>query len=88
MLKDIMTDEDLLNYLSHKAGAKDPIIFRRILKASQYISMDVAGRIWITGPHAGPPRRVPLLKMRARIVGQLLKDMAYPSGDVLYGVLR
>ena len=51
--------------------------------------MNHRGQVFISAPGVdGAPREVPRLKERAGIVEALVRDLAYPSGDNLYRVLR
>ena len=87
-MRDVMLDEVLLRFLSHSEAPTDPVEYSRVLKASRFMYMDAAGRVWLRGDDDVPPRQIPLLKNRPKIITSSLTTGAYPSGDRLYSMLR
>jgi hypothetical protein len=80
----VLLDEVLLCYLSHRQAPADPIEYARVLRAGNFIYMDEKGKVWLRGGDNFPPRQVPLLKNRGKIVTASLQTGAFASGDRLY----
>ena len=63
-----MLDESLLRFLSHREVPKDVTEYARVLRASKFLTLAENGKLWVTGLPEGPPREIPLLKNRSKIV--------------------
>lgn len=88
-VQDCTLDEALLEFLAtgEVTGPRVSAL-QRVRKAANYFSVDDRLRLWVTGPHAGPPRHVPLLKERAPLLERTLRALGYPGGARLYAAVR
>ena len=88
-VQDCTLDTALLEYLV--TGAVTGAHAReeaRVRKAANYFSVDERQRLWVTGPHKGPPRHVPVLKEREPLLDRTLHALGYPGGARLYAAVR
>ncbi len=68
MLRDVLLDEPLLKFLSHREVPREAEEYARVLRASKFLTLAESGKLFVTGLPEGPPREVPLLKNRSKIV--------------------
>lgn len=85
---DATLDESLLRYLALRERPHDLGEARRVLRASEFISMDDAGALWVSASGGGITRQIPPIAARSRIVEVTFRQCAYPSGDKLYQCLK
>ena len=69
---DLLVDEALLRYLSHREAPASAAAHQRVVQASSFLRLDREGRLWTTGPGGGPPRLVPDLIDRRPLLEKLL----------------
>jgi hypothetical protein len=50
MVCDVMLDEPLLLFLSHREAPQEGHVYARVLKALRFLSMKEDGSVWVTGP--------------------------------------
>ncbi len=81
---DVLLDEELLRYLSHREAPPGPEALERVVAASRYLRLDKDGRLWVSGTGGGPPRLIPDMVDRGPLLEKLLEDLGYPGGDRLY----
>ena len=56
---DVLLDEELLRYLSHREAPPGPEALERVVAASRYLRLDREGRLWVTGAGGSSPRLIP-----------------------------
>ena len=83
-LVDVTLDEPLLRYLALGEEPHHPQEARRVIRASEYISMADDGSLWTTAARDSLERQIPPIVARKRIVEVTFKQGAYPSGEKLY----
>jgi hypothetical protein len=88
LIWDVLLDEALLCYLSHKQLPVDAAEATRVVQASKYIHMNREGKVYISGPLEGVPRLVPEFRFRKQIVQAALPLSGFASGRRIYELLR
>ena len=81
---DVLLDEELLRYLSHREAPAGAEALERVVNASRFFRLDREGRLWVTGAGGGAPRLVPDMVDRTPLLQKLLEELGYPGGDRLY----
>ena len=78
---DVLLDEQLLRYLSHREAPPTVDAYRRVVTASAYLRIGKDGRLWVTGPGGGAPRLIPDMVDRQPLLEKLLAELGHPGGD-------
>lgn len=76
-----------MDYLEKEKLPEDDKEHRRVLWASRYLVMDERGRVWVVAKGVNA-REVPLLKERKPIIVGTMKQLAFPNGQRLHGLLK
>ena len=85
---DLLLDEELLRYLSHREAPATADAHRRVVAASAFLRLDREGRLWVTGPGGGAPRLVPDMVDRRPLLEKLFQELGHPGGNRLYQAAR